>query len=305
VTVYFHDATLTLLLGDARDQLRTLAAGSINCVVTSPPYYGLRDYASHPAQIGAEPSPEEYAGRLVAVFDEVRRVLVDDGTVWLNLGDSYSSGNPTRNTDFNQRWHGPDCAGQRKQERGRRSHRRDGAQVAAPRRSAVGLPPKNLLGVPWRVAFALQQAGWFVRNAVVWHKPNAMPDPVRDRLTCGYELVFLLAKSPRYHFDLDAIRRPTHANPGDVWEISTTPLPDAHFAAFPPELPRRCIAAGCPPSGTVLDPFSGAGTTAMVAQRLGRRAIGVDLIAAYHDIALRRMATAPLPFDEPPCHPTE
>jgi DNA modification methylase len=303
VTVYFHDATLTLLLGDATEQLRTLAAGSIHCVVTSPPYYGLRDYAGHPDQIGLESSPGEYIGRLAAALDQVRRVLVDDGTLWLNLGDSYSSGHGDLNVGFNERWQRP--VGQRKQEHGRPSRRRDGAVIAAPRRTAIGLPPKNLLGMPWRVALTLQGAGWYLRNAVAWHKLNAMPDSARDRLACRYELLFLLTKSPRYYFDLDPIRRATGANPGDVWEIPAAPLPDAHFAAFPPELPRRCIAAGCPPSGTVLDPFSGAGTTAMVAQRLGRRAIGVDLIAAYHDIALRRMATAPLPFDEPPCHPTE
>jgi site-specific DNA-methyltransferase (cytosine-N4-specific) len=317
VTVYYQDTTLTLLLGDAVEQLGTLPDGSVDCVVTSPPYFGLRDYAGHPEQIGLEESPAEYVARLVEVFAEVQRVLTEDGTLWLNLGDSYTHG-------------GSGAQGVSGARAGRRF-------TAAHMSGSCERPPKNLLGIPWRVAFALQDAGWYLRNAIVWTKPNAMPESVQDRLSNRYEFLFLLTKSKRYWFDLDAIREPATdkalararswsdrkadgepvryglaglagvgssdlapheqgRNPGDVWPISTCPLPDAHFAAFPSELPRRCILAGCKPGGTVLDPFSGAGTTAMVAQQLGRRAIGIDLIAAYHDIALRRMSDAPLPF---------
>lgn len=346
--LYYRDDSLTLLVGDATHQLHTLPDRSVDCVVTSPPYYGLRDYAGHPDQIGLEDTPDRYVARLVAVFDQVRRVLADDGTLWLNLGDSYTRGNGQGNAGASSTLQG-----------GSRPSFREDAAAVVPARRAGGLPDKNLLGIPWRVAFALQQAGWWLRNAVVWHKPNAMPESVRDRLSCRHETVFLLTKSPRYWFDLDAIREPLarpealsegivfggtnagqgkldgsarrggghrsvygagdippghtrprnggpgahhgnrHArgrNPGDVWSIPTRPLPEAHFAAFPVDLPRRCILAGCRPGGTVLDPFSGAGTTALAAQQTGRHAIGIDLLPDYHAIALRRMATAPLPL---------
>lgn len=325
-SIYYQDATLTLLLGDAVDQLRTLPDGSVDCVVTSPPYFGLRDYEGHPEQIGLEETPAEYVASLLRVFAEARRVLAEDGTCWLNLGDSYA--------------YPPGSAG--RQGDGQRKGRTFTAEGI---RGTRVLPPKNLLGIPWRVAFALQDAGWYLRNAIVWNKPNAMPESVRDRLSTRYEVVFLLTRSPRYWFNLDAIRvpysenkpwginasnkpgeatarlrghrsdqhqtgllgppveHPHGRNPGDywviddVWSIPTAKLPETHFAAFPVELPRRCIKAGCKPGGTVLDPFSGAGTTAMAAQQLGRKAIGIDLVAAYHDIALRRMSDAPLPLD--------
>lgn len=320
---YYQDATLTLLLGDAVEQLRTLPDGSVDCVVTSPPYFGLRDYEGHAEQIGAEDSPAEYVAKLVAVFAEVCRVLAGDGTLWLNLGDSYYSGrgNPGPNS------------GDTKQPA------RRGWVRPVDRPGQDWAKPKDLLFIPERVAMALQDAGWTVRNKIAWVKPNAMPESVRDRLSSRHEQVFLLTKSRRYHFDLDAIREPlahpealdrgivfggtnggagkvggsarrggahrsvyggkdSGRNPGDVWTIPTVPLPEAHFAAFPLELPRRCIKAGCKPGGTVLDPFSGAGTTAIAAQQLGRKAIGIDLVAAYHVIALRRMSDAPLPFGE-------
>jgi DNA modification methylase len=309
-TPYRRDDTLTLLLGDAVEQMRTLDDGCAACVVTSPPYYGLRDYEGNPDQIGTESTPVEYVAALVRVFAEVHRVLADDGALWLNLGDSYAHG-------------GSGAQGAT----GARAARQFTAEHVP---GCASLPAKNLLGIPWRVAFALQDAGWILRNAIVWHKPNAMPESVTDRLSTRHEMLFLLTKSPRYWFDLDAIREP-HAistiaaahrarkpyqapgqtpnvksrptgdrgsNPGDVWSISTRPLTDAHFATFPVELPRRCIAAGCKPGGTVLDPFSGAGTTALVAQQLGHPAIGIDINASYHDIALRRMVDAPLPFGE-------
>lgn len=311
---WFSDETLTLHEGHAARVLATMDASSVDCVVTSPPYFGLRDYGGQTEQIGLEASPAEYVSALVEVFAEVRRVLAEDGTLWLNLGDSYYSGrgNP-----------GPNSAdGKQPARRGWvRSVDRPGQDWAK---------PKDLLGMPWRVAFALQAAGWYLRNAVVWSKPNAMPESVGDRLSSRHELVFLLTRSRRYWFDLDAIRVPHlestaaaslrvrkpyqapgqkanskskpmasgGANPGDVWEIATRPFPEAHFATFPVDLPRRCILAGCKPGGTVLDPFAGAGTTLLAAQQLGRRAIGIDLNPDYLKMALRRCQDAPLFTDK-------
>lgn len=323
---YYADDTVTLLLGDALDQLRTLPDRSVDCIVTSPPYFGLRDYGT-PGQYGLEETPTAYVETMRAVFAEARRILADDGTLWLNLGDSYSSGQGALNTGFNQRWHGEGNSGQRKQEQGRPSRRRDGAEV----------PPKNLLMIPERVAMALQDDGWILRNKIVWHKTNAMPASVTDRMSNRYEHLFLLAKADRYWFDLDAIREPhtmkpqrratsasyrapggkgkndgVHVvrdtqgsdghplgrNPGDVWSISTRPYPAAHFAVFPIDLPLRCIKAGCKPGGTVLDPFSGSGTTGAAARQLDRRYIGIDLNPAYHELAKERFAQTALFFDE-------
>lgn len=312
---YYSDDTVTLHHGDALAVLREMPSDSVDCTVTSPPYFGLRDYGVD-GQIGAETSPVEYVERLRELFAEVRRVLADDGTLWLNLGDSYYSGkgSPTQ----------PDLKNE-----ARRPHAR-----ILDKPGADWSSPKNLLGMPWRVAFALQDDGWILRNAVVWHKPNAMPESVTDRLSSRYEMVFMFSKSRRYWFDLDPIReRPTEyvgrswderkaagapmrrgsspvsgeltmfpaneagKNPGDVWEIATAPFPGAHFACFPPELARRCIVAGCKPGGTVLDPFSGSGTTGMVAQKHGRKYIGIDLNAEYLDLSLRtRLANQAMEF---------
>jgi DNA modification methylase len=359
--ITYRDASTTLWLGDALDTLRRLPDRSADCVVTSPPYYQLRDYQTAqwvdgtPAcdhrpsdgpvclrcgavradrQYGLEPTPDKYVRRMRTVFAEVQRVLADDGTLWLNLGDSYSSGrNPSPNEDFNERWHGAGNSGQRKQERGRPSRRRDRAEIAAARRAVAGQPAKNLLMIPERTVLALQDDGWILRNKIIWHKPNAMPSSVRDRLTNRYEYIYLLVKQPRYAFALDEIREPhsmrpqrrpsgrktrqklgvlpaqTHStsqrdelgcdghplgkNPGDVWSISTRPFPAAHFAVFPIDLPLRCIKAGCKPGGIVLDPFSGAGTTGLAALQLDRRYIGIDLNRAYHDLAVQRL-TMPL-----------
>lgn len=256
-----------LLTGDALSVLSTLPSRSVDCIVTSPPYYGLRDYG-HRRQYGQEATVQDYVTVLTAVFREARRVLAEDGTLWLNLGDSYG-------------------------------------------------PRKQLLGVPWRVALALQDDGWTLRNAVVWHKPNGIPSSVKDRLSTRYEQIFLFTKGPSYHFDLDAVREPYTGdrkpsrrahyggnkqntargvwvdtgrgrNPGDMWSISTRPYPAAHFATFPVDLPERCIKAGCRPGGTVLDPFSGSGTTGAAALGLDRQYIGIDLVAEYHDLAIDR-----------------
>lgn len=271
--IHYTDDQITLWHGDALEVLRGLPDGSADCVVTSPPYYGLRDYGE-PGQYGLEVTPAEYVAVMRAVFAEVRRVLAADGTVWLNLGDSYARGNGQGNVG----------AASTLQGGGRPSFRRDGKSVYPDRRLG-DLPDKSLLGMPWRVAFGLQDDGWVLRNAIVWHKPNAMPASVTDRLSNRYEHVFLLTPSPHYWFDLDAIRE--GGNPGDVWSISTQPFPEAHFAVFPSALAERCILAGCRPGGVVLDLFCGSGTTGMVALSHGRRFIGVDLSATYLDLALR------------------
>jgi len=366
VTPYYQDETVTLYHGHVADVLPTLAAGSVDCVVTSPPYYGLRDYGVD-GQLGLEASPAEYVEAMRDVFAEVRRVLADDGVMWLNLGDSYAT--PHK---------GNGGTGEASPLHRDNARLRTG-QHHKPHDAALWtfdpeVPLKNLLGVPWRVAFALQDDGWILRNAVIWSKPNAMPESVTDRLSTRYEHVFLFSKSRRYWFDLDPIREPliypdaadgtrvfggankaadlttgssarrtgntyggkghgfdairpqtgrytdlTHSqtsaggrNPGDHWEIDevpfempagpepprksskgdvwtipTSPFPGAHFATMPRELARRCIAAGCKPGGTVLDPFSGSGTTGVAAASLGRRYVGIDLSAEYLDLSLR------------------
>ncbi|MFF2650566.1 DNA-methyltransferase [Streptomyces sp. NPDC058045] len=309
---YYQDEQVTLLLGDALDVLRTLPIGSVDCIVTSPPYYGLRDYGTS-GQYGLEATPAEYVETMRSVFSEARRVLADDGTLWLNLGDSYvcsPKGSESKK-------HGL---------KGRSNHTTTPAGKGG--KNGGGLAAKQLLGIPWRVAFALQEDGWILRSEIIWHKPNAMPESVRDRLASRHEHLFMFAKSSRYWFDLDSVREP-HApsnlrpyttrrgyaapgqtvnvksrpsgergrNPGDVWTVATRPYPAAHFATFPLELPIRCIKAGCQPGGTVLDPFSGSGTTGAAARQLGRRYIGIDLNPAYHDLARARFAQGVLDFD--------
>lgn len=304
---YYEDDHATLHHGDATEVLAALPAQSVDCIVTSPPYFGLRDYGVD-GQIGGESSPVEFVAALVGVFREARRVLADDGTLWLNLGDSYnntSSGqNGTASTGI--------TGGRHDRLGGRRS------SLLAP------VPAKNLLGIPWRVAFALQDDGWILRNDIIWHKPNAMPESVTDRLSNHHEHLFMFSKSRRYWFDLDPIREPHKStpdragvtalrgqaairpvgpnsgaysehgrNPGDVWAIATQPFGDAHFATMPPALAERCIQAGCKPGGTVLDPFSGSGTSGLAAARHGRRYVGIDLNRDYLDMSLRTRLSQP------------
>lgn len=303
-TPYYQDEHVTLWHGDCLAVMRSLPDTSVDCVVTSPPYFGLRDYGVD-GQLGAEASTAEYVENMRALFAEVRRVLADDGTLWLNLGDSYT-GNATP---------------------GGVSRTLDGASqriASAGRMAPKPGKPKNLLGIPWRVAFALQDDGWTLRNSIIWHKPNAMPESVTDRLSTRHENVFMLSKRARYWFDLDPIREPhTHPgddrvlpradrgwvaphadraragihhagrNPGDVWTIATQPYPGAHFAVMPSALAERCILAGCKPGGTVLDPFSGSGTTGMAAAKHGRRYVGIDLNADYLDLSLRTRLQQP------------
>lgn len=279
MTIYYQDDRVTLHHGDALDVLKTMDSGSVDCIVTSPPYFGLRDYGVD-GQIGAETSPAEFVAALAAVFREARRVLADDGTLWLNLGDSYQSTGGMEGVGPNAK------VGSTKR------------QATGRTRPRSGLPSKNLLGIPWRVAFALQDDGWILRNDIIWHKPNAMPESVTDRLSTRHEHLFMLSKSPRYWFDLDPIRETTvtthpSRNPGDVWTIPTQPFPGAHFATFPPALPERCIQAGCKPGGTVLDPFSGSGTTGLAAAKHGHRYVGVDLNHEYLDLSLRTRLQQP------------
>jgi DNA modification methylase len=294
-----------IITGDCLEILPTFEEKSIQCVVTSPPYYGLRDYGCA-GQIGLESTPEAYVEKLVAVFREVRRVLRDDGTVWLNLGDSYNSPGPNNHNKSS-------IIGTTKL---------DGQPST---KSVPGLKPKDLIGIPWRVAFALQADGWYLRQDIIWAKPNPMPESVTDRCTKSHEYIFLLTKSARYFMDMDSIREPNKrdwrnsggsmyhpdkfpagsaqhrggkeppqlnplgANRRSVWTITTKPFKEAHFATFPPEIPEICIRAGSKPGDTVLDPFSGAGTTGVVAEKLGRKYVGVELKFEYNEMAKRRI----------------
>lgn len=305
-----------LLVGDCLDGLHSLPDGCVQTCVTSPPYLGLRDYGM-PGQIGQEGSPRAFADALVAVFAEVRRVLRDDGTLWLNLGDSYAN---------DGKWGGATS--------GKHAKGMHGATGAGRAKRTTGLKPKDLMGVPWRVAFALQDAGWWLRSDIIWSKPNPMPESVTDRPTRAHEYLFLLTKSERYFYDADAIREPTQSierpnhdgvrgilpksqipgqsaqngragnhpmgrNARTVWTITPEPFDGAHFATMPPELARRCILAGSRRGDVVLDPFAGAGTTALVAVGNGRRAIGCELNPEYARLALDRVAAVDTDAAEP------
>lgn len=342
-----------ILVGDCIESMRALASGSVNTCVTSPPYFGLRDYG-HDGQIGQEPTPEAFVAKLVEVFREVRRVLRDDGTLWLNLGDSYAGGG----------------CGARDPDRWPKQSRND--HMPTHSKAATGLKSKDLIGIPWRVAFALQADGWYLRQDIIWHKPNPMPESVRDRCTKAHEYIFLLSKSARYYFNAESIAEPLaqssidrlsqaglpdqagsdrvpgksngamkavgprfggskygdderpepqtksgnewtgsasgKRNKRSVWTVTTKPFKGAHFATFPPDLIEPCILAGCPEGGTVLDPFGGAGTTGLVAQRHGRDFVLCELNPEYAALAEARIAAdrkpAPVPspqismFDE-------
>jgi DNA modification methylase len=393
MTPHYTDPWLTVYLGDCREVMAEMEPESVHCVVTSPPYWGLRDYGTaawdggdeacdhlgppakpspkstlgvyadgrtrykdgwdsdkqekktgettapyrhacgkcgairQDGQLGLEPTPEAYVESMVAVFREVRRVLRSDGTVWLNLGDSYASdmkgsGGPTPKQASNT------------------------GSFYEPRKMLHGLKPKDLVGIPWRVAFALQADGWYLRSDIIWSKPNPMPESVTDRPTKAHEYLFLLSKSPRYYYDADAVKErgkpgngvalvdadrnwdgrrdgtvpgkgEAHAtgtrtggnlsrayagvdwdtagrNLRSVWNIATQPYPGAHFATFPPKLVEPCIKAGCPENGVVLDPFAGSGTTGMVAQSLSRRAVLIDLNADYLTQVMDRNRDMPL-----------
>jgi len=304
-----------LIIGDCIEGIRTLPDQSVHTCVTSPPYFGLRDYGMD-GQIGLEVTPDAFVARLVEVFREVRRVLRDDGTLWLNLGDSYSThaagkvANPMAKSTL---------AGVKTQAVANESSRARGDYYRTP----GGLPEKNLLGIPWRVAFALQADGWYLRQDIIWHKPNPLPESVTDRCTKAHEYVFLLSKSARYYFDAEAVKeegvypagtkaakgsadrqaqqgvnaRPPEykvydgfRNRRSVWTVATKPFAGAHFATFPPGLIEPCILAGSPVGGTVLDPFGGSGTTAGVAMKHGRNAVLCELNPEYAALIPARIA---------------
>jgi DNA modification methylase len=274
-TEHYRDEQVTLLLGDALHVLRTLPDGSADCIVTSPPYYSLRDYGT-PGQYGLEPTPAAYVATMTAVFAEARRVLADDGTLWLNLGDSYYSAK------------GSPVGGDRKQ-KARRGFVRplDG--------SGLPFPRKSLLMIPSRVAIALQDDGWTLRSQITWRRTTAAPEPTaKDRPHRTTEQLFLFAKRPQYRFDRAGL-----AGAEDIWTIEPdrTRASDGHTAPFPVDLPTRCISAGCRPGGVVLDPFSGSGTTGAAARHLGRHYVGIDINAEYHDLAVKRFEQTTLNFD--------
>src|SRR5579884_1412612 len=263
-------APAVLVRGDAATALSEFPAGRVQTVVTSPPYWSLRDYGIA-GQIGLEGSVDEFLKSLVKVFDQVWRVLRDDGTLWLNIGDSYTSGGRT--------WRAPD-----------RKNPARGMEVRPP--TPDGLKPKDLVGIPWRLALALQAAGWYLRADIVWYKPNCQPESVRDRPTRSHEFVFLLTKSERYRYNLDAVPGPNGRRLRTVWDINTRARSDAYFAAFPPGLVENCIRLGTSGGELVLDPFAGSGTTGEVAARLGRAFVGVELNPDYLAMAERRIAAA-------------
>jgi len=291
--------------GDCRETMRRWVADGVNVqtCVTSPPYFGLRDYG-HDGQIGLEQTPEEYIKAMVEVFRCVWDVLKDDGTLWLNIGDSYAT---------NRKYQVPSTNVARKHSE---------SQSAGGRGSTVpnGMKPKDLIGIPWMLAFALRADGWYLRQDIIWHKPNPMPESVRDRCTKAHEYIFLMSKSQKYYYDANAIKDPVKqdwgtrdrdngkyhnegsglqphigleksyetANKRSVWTVNTKPYSGAHFAVYPQELIQPCILAGAPKGGVVLDPFMGSGTTAQVAQNLGRQYLGCELNPEYSELQHER-----------------
>lgn len=271
-------------VGHCTEVMKTLEAGTIDCCVTSPPYWGLRDYGTA-QQIGHEPRPNDYVQRIVEVMREVRRLLRDDGTLWLNLGDSYAGSGKGRNGDGSL---GKMASAKQRSSVG-------SYQGSIPATKAIeGLKPKDLIGIPWRVAFALQDDGWYLRQDIIWSKPNPMPESVTDRCTRSHEYLFLLSKSRHYHFDVRAISEPgttsTRRQRRSVWNIVPKTYPGAHFATFPEDLVEPCVLAGSRPNGKVLDPFLGSGTTAVVALALGRSAVGIELNPEYAELARTRIS---------------
>lgn len=264
---------LKVLHGDTRDLIKTIPDNTFQCVVTSPPYWGVRDYGVE-NQIGAEPDINDYIKDLVDVFREVRRVLKPDGTFWLNIGNTYTSGG--------RKWRQEDS-------------KNKGRAMSYRPPTPEGLKKKDLIGVAWMLAMACQLDGWYLRNDIIWSKPNCQPESVKDRLTQSHEYLFLMTKSERYSFNQDAIKEMS-ANGGGrknrrtVWEINTEPCPEAHFAVFPRGLVRPCILAGSAKDDIVFDPFFGAGTVGIVAQELNRRCVGIELKREFIDIAMKRTA---------------
>ena len=310
-----NERRFCILHGQATEVLRGIAAQSVQACVTSPPYWGLRDYGVD-GQLGNESTPQEYVAKMVALFGEVKRVLRDDGVLWLNLGDSYTSDVKSCGRNDTSKMYGIDS---------QQLSRKKAVRVAH------GLKPKELVGIPWRVAFALQDDGWFLRCDIVWAKPNPMPESVTDRPTRAHEYIFMLTKKERYFYDIEAGKVPTRngkvptrngkvptrgmstggargahgkspdrdggfvskdgmRNQRTIWSVKAQPCHAAHFAVFPWEIPKRCITASTKRNDIVLDPFSGSGTTGAVALANDRRYIGIDLNAEYIEIAEARIA---------------
>jgi len=318
-----------ILIGDARKRLAELPSGSVRTCITSPPYFGLRDYGESD-QMGLEETPDAYVEEMVLLFREVRRVLADDGTLWLNLGDSYAGSGKGRNADGSAGKSGTLNKGNM------------GTQIGSLKKADIDLPAKNLIGIPWKVAFALQADGWILRQDIIWAKPNPMPESVTDRCTKSHEYVFLLSKSARYYYDHVAVKEPIadstigrtkrgvssenkniNGAPGqtkhslaqprdydadrpvaelrnkrDVWTIASKPFKGAHFAVMPEALVEPCVLSGSEAGDTVLDPFTGSGTVAVVALQHGRNFVGTELNPEYGEIAKDRITkTAPM-FNE-------
>ena len=309
-----------ILHGDCIQMMKTLPDGCVNTCITSPPYFGLRDYKGGTAEIGCESSPEEYVRKIVDVFREVYRILRDDGTLWLNLGDSYAS-----NGCYINSWL------QKEHNKGKKhlhtnNHERYEDRKAF-RGGEYGIKSKDLMGIPWRVALALQQDGWYLRQDIIWHKPNPMPESVEDRCTKAHEYIFLLTKNPKYYYDFDAVKEPVAQStvsrlaqknlpnqigstrvPGktngnmkavgnsekrnrrSVWTVNVKGYKGAHFATFPKELIEPCVLAGCPVGGVVFDPFTGSGTTAVVALNNLRNFVGTELNSDYVCLAESRIS---------------
>lgn len=257
-----------VLLGDAAAMLDAVPSASIQTVVTSPPYWSLRDYQAV-GQIGREEPLPDFLKSLIVIFDKVRRTLSDTGTVWVNIGDSYTSGNRDRRA--------PD--------------KKNPARAMTMRpKTPEGLKPKDLIGVPWRFALAMQEAGWYLRSDIIWYKPNTQPESVRDRPTRSHEHVFLFTKSERYDYDIDAVKGPNGRRLRDVWDLNTLGYAGAHFATYPDELVQRCLLIGSKPGQYVLDPFLGSGTTGSVAHKLGRRFVGCEVNEQYLPLIRERVS---------------
>ena len=271
----------TILYGDCRETLREFDSKARMCV-TSPPYYGLRNYGGEEDQIGLEQTPEEYVDNLVKVFREVRNCLTDDGTCWVNLGDSYYNYRPGK--------------GQAIHKQSVSKTNQDLPSTCARRGNKLeGLKEKDLIGIPWMFAFAMRADGWYLRQDIVWSKPNPMPESVRDRCTKSHEYIFLFSKSQNYYFDVDAIKEPTVDGKGlkrkkTVWEVKTKPYKGAHFAVYPPELIEPCIKSGSEEGDIVLDPFMGSGTTALVSKSLQRHYLGCELHEDYGRLIQKRLS---------------
>jgi DNA modification methylase len=262
---------ISVILGDTRNILQNLPDKSIQCCITSPPYWGLRDYGIE-NQIGSENDIVDYITTLVGIFNEIRRILTDDGILWLNIGDSYTSGN--------RKWRDPDSKNPAR-----------GMSYRPP--TPDGLKPKDLIGVPWRLALALQMDGWYLRSDIIWNKPNCQPESVKDRPTRSHEYIFLLSKSEKYYFDNESIQvegmNGIKKNRRTVWDINTVPFSGAHFAVFPPELVKICLQSGTKQGQIVIDPFFGSGTVGQVCTYLERKCIGIEINPEYLEIFQNRM----------------